>query len=125
MGRVTGYGSQSHPYYVAGAANPRHNPTYVERVAAVLLEHWGEAVHLEAVVGGDPWVLHEAVELLRDCGFHVLSERGRPGYTLVGWTQPRKWLRRVEACRRHVAALALRPPRRGVPPPPDQLRIVT
>jgi hypothetical protein len=84
---------RSTPYYAPGEENPRHDVTFVEGVAEQLLQHRGEFVHMEAVVGGDPWVIHEAVQCLRRVGWHIDSQDGkRPGYRFIGWQRPKRWL---------------------------------
>jgi hypothetical protein len=100
--------------YPGQASGPSPDPTtYVERVAEALQSRRGERVHLEAVVGGDPWILHESVSILREFGWVIIGERGKAGYTYLRWTRPRRWQRIERVCREHVAAVAVYPRRRS------------
>jgi len=113
---------QSTPYYAPGAASPRHDPTYVEKVADALLAQRGQRVHLEAVVGGDPWCVHEAVECLRRLGWDIRGTRGSPGYVFVKWLRPPRWTRLDSVYREHTAAIVLCPKRvRHMAPAAGQL----
>jgi hypothetical protein len=103
--------TQSHSYYPAGVDNPRHDPTYVEKVADVLLLNRGKRVHIEPIVGGDPWVISEAVNCLRRLGWDIRAERGRPGFVFVRWVRPVPWLRLESVRRDHLGAIVLKPKR--------------
>ena len=85
--------TQSHSYYPPGVDSPRHDPAYIEKVADVLLENRGRRIHIEPLIGGDPWVLAEAVKCLRRLGWDIRAVKGSPGYTFVTWRRPERWLR--------------------------------
>lgn len=103
---------QSQSWYAQGDPNnPRNDPTYVEKVAEILLDHRGERVHIEAVLGGDCWALNEAVNCLRRLGWEIHGERGCPGYLFVKWTRPQRWLRLDTVYRDYQAPIILRPKR--------------
>ena len=102
---------QSHSYYPPGVDNPRQDPTYIERVADVLLDHRGELVHIEPIVGGDPWTVNESINCLRRLGWEIHGERGCPGYLFVRWTRPQRWTRLDSVYREHIGAVILRPKR--------------
>lgn len=85
---------QSHSWYAPGDPdNPRLDPDYINDVGNTLIPRLGERTHLEAIVGGDPWSVHEAVECLRRLGFVIDGARGSKGYMLTGWRRPERWLR--------------------------------
>ncbi len=115
---------QSHAWYAPGDANsPRVNPTYVDAVAEVLLGHRDELVCVQRRIGGDPWSVHEAVEVLRSFGWVIDGERGKAGYIFRGWQRPERWLRIERVCREHLAAVVLYVPRRRYYEPlPGQLQ---
>jgi hypothetical protein len=123
---VTVAARQSQSWYPqdAAAESPRiQYNTYVERVADVLETNRGRRVHLEAVLGGDPWIVHEAVEILRSFGWVILGEQGRAGYMYVRWERPRRWTRIEQVCRDHIAAVVMYlPKRRYYEPSPGQLQ---
>jgi hypothetical protein len=103
---------QSHSWYAQGNPdNPRNDPTYVERVAEVLLDHRGERVHLEPIVGGDPWVANEAVNCLRRLGWEILGEKGVAGYIFIGWKRPQRWTRLDGVYHEYIGAIVMRPKR--------------
>ena len=107
---MSGVVTQSHSYYVQGNAdNPRNDPTYIERVAECLLEHRGERIHLEPLVGGDPWALNESVNCLRRLGWDIEGDKGKAGYLFVKWTRPQRWTRLDSVYREHVGAIITRP----------------
>lgn len=114
---------QSQHWYAPGQDRPAHHPDFLDRVAAALLEHLGECVHLEAVVGGDPWSIHETVKYLRRLGWTIEAQRGVPGYTLTGWSRPEGWLR-PDALYREYRRIILRGQRRRRKVLPNQLRLV-
>jgi hypothetical protein len=99
----------------ADSSNPRRScplypssedpTTWVESVARVLLEHRGQRVHIEEHLGGDPWVVHDAVELLREFGWVVKGKRGVTGYTLIGWKRPQRWVRAERVLWQHLGAI--------------------
>lgn len=101
---------KSYPGTVRGIDEPQPY-TYVERVAEVLQSNRGKRVHLQGIIGGDPWTLHEAVEVLREFGWVIIGERGKAGYMYVRWQRPRRWQRIERVCRSHVAAVVVYPPR--------------
>ena len=85
---------QSHSWYAPGDPNnPRNDPHYIDAVGNALIPRIGERTHLEAIVGGDGWAVHEAVECLRRLGFVIDGTRGCKGYMLTGWTRPERWVR--------------------------------
>lgn len=86
---------QSHSWYAYGADNPRHDPSFVARVQHTLERRRGRVVHLEEEIGGDPWIIWESVQALRDLGFVIDGRRGCAGYVYLEWQRPRKWLRLV------------------------------
>lgn len=102
---------QSHQWYAPGVSSPRRDPTYIERVAECLLSHRGERVHLEPIVGGDPWVTREAVECLRRLGWDIEGQKGSAGYLFVKWMRPQRWTRLDTVYRDHIGAIILRPKR--------------
>lgn len=114
---------RSHPGYLPGEDRPAHDPAYVDRVADALLAHLGKRVHLESVVGGDPWSVHEAVECLRRLGWQIEGERGVAGYVCLGWRRPRRWLRLDSVYKDHQRAILLGPRRRRIAVMPGQLAI--
>ena len=98
--------------YPGTVTGPSPDPTtYAELVAEELSSRKGERVHLQAIIGGDAWVIHDAVEMLRELGWVITGERGKAGYTYERWERPRRWQRIERICRGHVAALSLSPPR--------------
>lgn len=99
--------TEAHPcqWYAQGEENPRHDRSYIERVAELLENHRGEYVHIEAELGGDPWFVNECVELLRRYGWDIVSRSGQPGYCYCGWQRPAKHQRIESACRDHIAVL--------------------
>jgi len=114
---------QSTHYYAPGQDRPSHHPTFADDVANALLEHFGERVHLEAVVGGDPWSIRETVLYLRRLGWTIEAQRGVPGHTLTGWSRPEGWLR-PDALYREYRRIILRGQRRRRKVMPNQLRLV-
>ena len=85
---------QSHSWYAPGDPNnPRNDPDYINDVGNLILPRFAERIHLEEMVGGDPWGVHEAVECLRRLGLVIDGERGRKGYVLTGWKRPQRWTR--------------------------------
>jgi hypothetical protein len=88
---VTLYTRQSHYWYPQGAPNPRCDPTFLNRIADLLISNYRERVHIESLLGGDPWVIHDRIEKLRQTyGFVVVGNRGIAGYTLTDWAEPRR-----------------------------------
>lgn len=87
--------------------NPRHDSHFPERVGELLICHYGEPVHVQAhIPGTDCWVIHQAVESLRDRGFVIEGSRGKAGYTLTGLERPRK-ARLRGACDRRWREMAM------------------
>ena len=98
MGEVA---RQSQSWYARGDANnPRHDPTYAKHIMDVLRANQGVAVHLEPIVGGNPWSVNAVVNALRRIGWDIAGERGVAGYTLVDMEPPEGWLRLVESIRK-------------------------
>jgi hypothetical protein len=117
--------TQSHHWYAPGNPdNPRHDPTYIERVAECLLEHRGECVHLEPLVGGDPWTLNESVNCLRRLGWEIDGDRGKVGYVFVKWQRPQRWTRLDSVYREHIGSIVKRPKRhRCIAPMAGQMEL--
>jgi len=91
---------QSQSWYPRGDANnPRHDQTYAKRIMDVLRANQGVAVHLEPIVGGNPWSVNAVINALRRIGWTIDGERGVVGYTLVDMEPPEGWLRLVESIR--------------------------
>jgi len=86
---------QSHSWYAPGDPdNPRNNPDYINEVGnGIIPLHLAERVHLEELIGGDPWSVHEAVECMRRLGFVIDGKQGSKGYMLTGWKRPQRWTR--------------------------------
>jgi len=101
---------QSHSWYAPGDPdNPRFDRSYINRVARCLLEHVGERVNVQSVIGGDPWVVHESVEYLRWEGHDIEGVRGGSGYKLIAnWTRPELWTRREPIVADYAVASLIR-----------------
>jgi len=89
---------QSHGWYAPDdPKSPRQNlamrQTYFKAVGELLSDRKGQVVHLEEELGGDPWIVAEAVECWRRLGWVIEGERGRPGYRFVAACRPKRWLR--------------------------------
>jgi len=101
---------QSHSWYAPGDPNnPRCDESYIDRVAKCLLERVGKRVNVQSVIGGDPWVVHESVEYLRDEGHDIDGTRGGSGYKLIAnWTRPERWTRHEPIVASYEIAALLR-----------------
>ena len=69
--------------------NPRHDPYFVEKVARVLFEHFGQRALISEFLEADSWQIGEAVKVLRSrWGFVIEADKRVAGYRLVGWQPP-------------------------------------
>jgi len=108
---------QSHGWYEPDdPKSPRQNPTlqqaYFNAVGELLSDHKGQVVHLEEELGGDPWIVAEAVGCWRRLGWLIEAQRGHAGYRFVGVQRPPRWTRLDTVYREHVGAIVMRPQRR-------------
>lgn len=79
---------RSTPYYAPGEPSARLDGQFTEKVAHCLLANFGRPVHVEEEVGGDPWVVCEAINTLTRYGAEVLAVKGVPGYVMLDWAPP-------------------------------------
>jgi len=83
------------PKYLPPEYNPRHDPTYVDRVLCDLFAHWGQWRRLQATVGGDFETVRDAVQVGRNLGFVIEGDHGL-GYRVVDFHRVR-YLRVAQA----------------------------
>lgn len=68
--------------------DPRTDPGFVDRVAALLLSRYRRRVLVARELDVDTWVVNDAVKVLRRAGFVIVAHKGVAGYTLTGWRRP-------------------------------------
>ena len=116
---------QSHSWYPQdpNLKTARNDPTYFDAVGDLLTDRKYQVVHLEEELGGDPWIVHEAVECWRDHGMRIEGGRGKVGYRFVGVQRPKTWRRWEALIVKYGRAIFLRPKPKPAAEPSQQLTI--